>query len=343
MFRGVFFGVVLGVSGQCPTCQFDAAVLEHFTSNFEVKQLQIADDGEVTTMAMPSTRPSVHGSMAVDARNFYVKLDTHTQFPTPFHPPDMPELDLSGLQIHEEFHVNGIVGKASYHLEGELVNVCIDVDLPAHITEKVASLQPMMDAYIQQAETMAPVMVQQYGSLTVLDGQPAMLLAPPDSRVFAAFSLLNSHPVAVLAHAEEADFVLNNRALKFTDYSNYAGDESIRACEISGQDAMQSFLSTNPDARAFVRSRIVEHQHNLQATLQPKSLNTRFNFVPLELVDLMVPVQQPCATNLVETPMQVSSVASSVVFGIFFFSMGVAVHYGFIRQRKVALADQVSA
>jgi len=346
MFRGVFACGVVGAFGQpvqpCSDCTFDVSALENFSANFEVRMFDM-QQSTFTTSPLPPMLPTEQGSIAVDARNFYAKLDSHLQFPTPFTLPSMPMLDLSGHQIHEELHVNGIAGTATYHLESQMLNACIRVDLPPAVTAQVAAVQPMMDAQLQQVEAMASMMVQQVGMQVSIDGEDGIMLMGGTGGVVGnvGFSKTDTHPL--IAIGNPGFFGGLPVAVKFMDYSNSAGEESIRPCEIGEQEAMQSFLSSNPDARAFVRSRVAQHQLHLQATLQPKSLNTRFNFVPLEFVDLLVPAEQHCPSALAETPTQSFSVAGSVVLGLFSFSMGVAVSVGLVRQRKVALADQVSA
>merc|ERR1711957_1076642 len=282
--------------------------------------------------------PTEQGTIAVDARNFYAKISSDVQFPTPF---SAGPVDLSGHHIRGGLHVNGIAGKASWHLDSQEEKGCITVDLPPPITDQIAQMAPMMDAQLQQAEAIGPMMAQQMGSTTSVDGEDCVVLGAPGQPGNVGFSKTHSHPLVVLGIGEPG--MLGQMAVKFSDYSDSAGDESIRACQISEQDAMQTFLSSSPDARAFVTSQIAQHQRHLQATLQPKSLNTRFNFVPLELAELLVPAEQHCASALAETPAQSVSVAGTVVFAMFSFFVGVAVNQGLMRQRKVALADQVSA
>jgi len=355
MFRGVLACGVLGALGQqgCPDCNLDVTALEKFSTNFEVKLYQIDPSdastgwhpnfcGSVITMPLPPMLPTEHGTIAVDARNFYAKISSDVQFPTPF---SAGPVDLSGHHVRAELHVNGIAGKASWHLDSQMVKGCITVDLPPPITDQIAQMAPMIDAQLQQAEATAPMMAQQMGLSGSVDGEDCVFLGSVDGAAqfgIVGFSKTHSHPLVVVTpccgHPPG-----RNLALKFSDYSDSAGDESIRACQIAEQDAMQTFLTSSPDARAFVTSQIAQHQRHLQATLQPKSLNTRFNFVPLELAELLVPAEQHCASALAETPAQSVSVAGTVVFAMFSFFVGVAVNQGLMRQRKVALADQVSA
>jgi len=221
-------------------------------------------------------------------------------------------------------------------------------------------MAPMMDAQLQQAESMAPMIVQQVGFSSSVDGDDCVMLGIPGPssdihRGVVGFSKYESHPKVVIDVPEYAGVfdvgqpgIFGALAVKFSDYHSHV-DESTRACEVEGQEAMQTFLSSSPEARSFVTSRIDQHQHHLQALLQPKALNTRFNFAPLELVKLLVPVEQDCASALAETPIQSFSVAGSVVLGIFSMSMGVAVSQGLMRQRKVSqtnyviIEDQASA
>jgi len=261
-----------------------------------------------------------------------------------------PGLDVSGHHIHEEVHVNGIAGKASFHFDSPMVKGCITVDLPAPLADQISAMAPMMDAQLQQAESMAPMIVQQVGFPNSVDGDDCVMLeirGASDADVLqVGFSKYESHPKVVVDVG--APGLFGALAVKFSDYHSHV-DESTRACEVEGQETMQTFLSSSPEARSFVTSRIDQHQHHLQALLQPKALNTRFNFAPLELVKLLVPVEQDCASALAETPIQSFSVAGSVVLGIFSMSMGVAVSQGLMRQRKVSqtnyviIEDQASA
>jgi len=349
MFRGVLVCLASGASGQCPDCSFDVTALEVFSTNFQLVQVEQSDDGATrTTGPLPPMLPSDHGSLAVDAHNLYVKLDSHAQMPTPF-PFQLDGMDLSGANFHEELHIDGAAGKASYHLEGPMLNGCILVDLPSELMGQISAVQSQVDPMLQQAEAMGPMLIQQMGLPVTVNGEMGVLVAdptnpnPPEQMIF---SQPDTHPLLVsFTPPPEIAAMLGPMILgaQFSGYSASAGDEAIRACEIEGHNAMQSFLSSTPDARALVRSRVAQHQLILQKSLQPKSLNMRFNFSPLELVELLVPAEQQHGDELAATPSSGVSVSFSVVSGIFFFSMGMAVYHGLTSRKKVALADQVSA
>merc|ERR1711957_641289 len=90
-----------------------------------------------------------------------------------------PGLDVSGHHIHGEVHVNGIAGKASFHFDSPMVRGCITVDLPAPLADQISAMAPMMDAQLQQAESMAPMIVQQMAFPSSVDGQDCVMLAIP--------------------------------------------------------------------------------------------------------------------------------------------------------------------
>ena len=106
-------------------------------------------------------------------------------------------------------------------------------------------------------------------------------------------------------------------------------------------------MAADPESREFIASRIAEHQQRLQALLEPAMLNTRFNFIPLELADQMIPpAAQPCITNdLVQIPSRTEGAFQTVVFSVCLFVMGMAT-LGALHKKRVTPADayyQVSA
>merc|ERR1711957_493579 len=111
--------------------------------------------------------PTEQGTIAVDARNFYAKISSDVQFPTPF---SAGPVDLSGHHVRAELHVNGIAGKTSYHLDSQMVKGCITVDLPPPITDQIA------------------LMAQQMGVSSSVDGEDCVLLRAPGQPGLLGFS-----------------------------------------------------------------------------------------------------------------------------------------------------------
>jgi hypothetical protein len=326
------------------------------------------------TSPLPPSFPSDHGTLALHARNLQLKFDNHATFPAHFvfgdgyqhhsfgpPPVNLPLGDL--VEIHEELHINGANRQASYHLESSVLNVCFQVDLPSSIP--VSQAQSLVDDRLGQAEQMAPMLIQQHGMRAKVNGQEAVgfvdmgedgLDAPP-AVLFTNTSqpAFISLPVGRVEAQQYQQFMqpvpdtalLKHLALKFDNYANTVGSAfAVRACEIESHSATQSVLASNPAAREFIVNRIAQHQRHLQALLEPEMLNTRFNFIPLEISDAMFPVEQPCtADELVQMPSTLSNF-QMLVFVVGSFAMGMAATFGVLRRKLQMSADdyhQVSA
>merc|ERR1719272_2922281 len=173
------------------------------------------------------------------------------------------------------------------------------------------------------------------------------MVGPPHNGDTLAFVFVDdstSHPVIIGGGGEERNGQLRNPqnvAVKFDNYVNTVGDQfTVRACEIESQSATQSFLATNPDARTFVARRIAAQQGRLQALLEPQLLNTRFNFIPLEIANLMVPAEPHCATEFAQIPPRASGTLQIAAFGVCSFVLGITITFGVLRKKSVISADQ---
>jgi len=135
--------------------------------------------------------------------------------------------------------------------------------------------------------------------------------------------------------------VVDNSALKFDNYASSVGNQfGVRACEVESQVSTQNLLATNPDAREFVSNRIAQHERRLQALLEPVGLNTRFNFIPLEIADLMVPLAQPCTNeDLAQMPGTTFSTLQAAAFSVCSFVMAAVVTSAAMRRKTVTPAD----
>jgi len=248
-------------------------------------------------------------------------------------PPPFP-----GMQVHEELHINGVAGQASFHLDSPIVQLCFQLDnLPP-----VAQIQhDQIEAQLQQAEQMAPAIIQQSGVHATVDGQDVMGMVGRPEPMTQAFMFVDdsSHPV-IIGNGNAQNNPGINLAVKFDSYVNTVGDQfTVRACEIESQSATQSFLATNPDARTFVARRIAAQQERLQALLEPGLLNTRFNFIPLEIATLMVPAEPHCATELAQIPPRASGTFQIAAFGVCSFVLGITTTFGMLRKKSATPAD----
>jgi len=386
MFRGpVVFATLAGAQqfdgrfgDPCQSCAFNVTALEEFSADYTVvtfteptawtdstgARTGWGQTGFITS-PLPDTFPSEHGTIAVHARNLQLKLDSHSTFPTPFaigqpgHP--LPPLSLSGMEVHEELHINGATGQASFHLESPIVNLCFQLD---HLPPVTQQQHDMIDGMLQQAEQMGPAIIQQRGDLVSVDGEQLVGLtatSPPPLAIL--FTADTTHPKFIttalpwdVRHALEnglfdpvpSDELVDRIALKFDNYSSSVGNQfSVRACEIESQTATQSLLATNPEVREFLANRISQHQKRLQALLEPAALNTRFNFIPLEIADLMIPAAAHCANDeLAEIPGSALTTLQVAAFSVCSFVMGITATFAVLRKKTVTLADdyhQVSA
>jgi len=155
------------------------------------------------------------------------------------------------------------------------------------------------------------------------------------------FDNSTSHPALVLLGAatpQRPDDV--SLALKFSNYNNSVGNQfAVRACEIETQIATQNFLAANPETRTFIASRIATHQNRLKALLQPQTLNSRFNFIPLEIAGLMVTAESSCATELAQIPQSGSFTFQIAVCAAFSFVVGIGTTR-FLGKKSVTPADE---
>jgi len=245
------------------------------------------------------------------------------------------------VTVHEELHINGLTGQASFHVGSPALNLCFQVD---HLPPVAQLAHDQIEQSLQQAEQIAPMIIQQHGGHCTMNGAPAIALAlPPQTRVSGVFVFDANSSAPLLVGLDRP-----NVGLKFDNYVASVGNQfSVRACEVETHSATQSMMAADPESREFIASRIAEHQQRLQALLEPAMLNTRFNFIPLELVDQMIPpAAQPCITNdLAQIPSRTEGTFQTVVLGVCSFVMGMAT-LGALRKKRVTSADayyQVSA
>jgi len=381
MFRGpTVFATLAGVAHAIPiqfgvpcgdqSCAFNVTALEEFSVDYTVVEYNDPTEAGTaaattgfTTSPLPETFPSERGTIALHARNLQLKLDSHAVFPTPFAIGSVP---VSGMEIHEELHINGASGQASFHLESPIVNLCFQLD---HLPPVTQQQHDMIDSMLQQAEQMGPVIIQAQGVSVSVDGEQTVGLpmhTPGDYRVSPAYALLfteDTHPKfvtvpftprvgppqwALAPNPRPTVAQLERIAMKFDNYASSVGNQfGVRACEIESQTATQNLLATNPEAREFLANRISQHQKRLQALLEPVALNTRFNFIPLEIADLMIPAAAHCTNDeLAEIPGESLSTLQVVAFSVCAFVIGVTATFAVLRKKTVTLADdyhQVSA
>jgi len=300
-----------------------------------------------TTSPLPSFFPTEHGSIAVHARNLQLKADSHLMIPPGTLPPNPVLSQLEGADIHEELHINGAAtpAQASFHLASPLLNICIQLDnLPVP-----PQASAMVDANLQQAEQMAPMIMQQMGGHFSVDGEAGMgLLDPGNDKGSGLIFSVDSHPELLMLNPNPHSPLgqrlasLPGFGVKFSNYADTVGNAfAVRACEVETHSATQSLLASSPEVRDFISNRIAAHQNRLQGLLEPAALNTRYNFIPLMIADMMVaPGGQPCSNELLAVA---SSKDASIfhfwVFGACSFAMGLAVTYGALRKRSVVSAD----
>jgi len=355
MYRGplAFAALVGTVTAQCPDCAFDLRALEEFSVDFS---LVIPDfstqDAIVTSQPPPELTDGMtdHGTLAVHARNLQLKLDNHFRFPDHIFesqiPPSLQSLDsqitaLGGVTVHEELHINGLTGQASFHVGSPALNLCFQVD---HLPPVAQLAHDQIEQSLQQAEQIVPEIIRQYGGQCTMDGTPAMALQLLDHGTPLAVLVFDANSSAPLLVGLDRP----NVGLKFDNYVASVGDQfSVRACEVETHSATQSMMAADPESREFIASRIAEHQQRLQALLEPAMLNTRFNFIPLELVDQMIPpAAHPCITNnLAQIPPRTEGTFQTVVFSVCSFVMGMAT-LGALHKKRATPADayyQVSA
>jgi len=352
MFRGTLsFASLVVAHAQCPDCAFDLTALEEFSVDFNDVAVSQNGPNSMATAPMSDGLPEEHGTIAVHARNLQLKLDSHVSFPTPF---ARGNLQLSGMTIHEELHINGATGQASFHLESPIVNVCFQLD---HLPPVAHMMQPQIEQNLQQAEQIAPMIFQQNGRMITVDGDNLQCLQDPH-RIFASCFSTDSHPKLLAIHMpeqlrREAQSAVNdlrpspppavpdNIAMQFTNYANSVGDQfSVRACEIDSQSATQNLLAASPETQEFIASRIRQHQTRLQALIEPKNLNMRFNFIPLAMADLMVPPTPSCANEeLVQIRHNKMSTLQVVAFSVCSFVVGISATFVAFRSKRVTTAD----
>jgi len=254
------------------------------------------------------------------------------------------------MEVHEELHINGATGQASFHLASPIVNMCFQLD--SHIP--VAQMQhDMIESRLRDAEQRQH-MFHQY----TVDGQlvmglrhdmiesrlrdgpqlavtasshPAFVLTPPGREVDRMMASFNPPPPADLRGPESM------LAVKFENYVNSVGNQfGVRACGITDHSRSQSLLAASPEARKFVVYRLAQHESRLQAVLK----NTGFNFSPLEISDVMVPSAQPCTgAKLAQIPSTALSTAQTAAFSVCSFVMGLAITLTVIRKTHASSAN----
>merc|ERR1719488_158692 len=134
---------------------------------------------------------------------------------------------------------------------------------------------------------------------------------------------------------------MQSLGLKFTSYSSGVGSAfDTRACSIEGHNAAVTMLSSNPELRAFAKHRLSVHTANLQQLLQPSSLNTRFNFLNMDLAEKLFPEESNCGSVLAQTDNASNSVNMAVMA---FFAGVTTAAFAFVAhlkfKKKTALAE----
>lgn len=335
MFRVPFLAVLSG-SGIAQVAHLDLTALEEFSADFDVGSLwhDRSAPNAVRFLSQQPGAPQDHGTIAIHARNLQLKLDNHMILPPgmwtggPTGPNNPILAQLGGTDVHEELHINGATGQASFHVDSAVLQVCIQIDqLPpvAQIAHDQISAQLQQAEQISQMVEAVPVTLQLCNSCA---SSPAnALIGPPlgphhRSELFIFND--ESQPVLVTVDPGPA----GGPALKFSNYTNTVGNQfEVRACEVESNALSQSLLASDPEVRQYISSRIAEHQSRLQALLEPAMLNTRFNFIPLAIKDLMmVPAGQPCSNDmLTEVSPRTLSSFEVVVMGACSFVMGMIV------------------
>jgi len=347
MIRGslVFATLLEAAESTCPDCHFNFSALEEFSADYTAVRVTDYTADSITTGALPSTFPSERGSIAVHMRNEQLKLDNHLSFPTPF---AIGQVPVSGMEVHEELHINGATGQASFHLASPIVNMCFQLD--SHIP--VAQMQhDMIESRLRMMEQRSSQMAQQEFEQYTVDGQvvmgdpvtvrdrvaftpsshPAFLFTPPDPDADHMMASFNPPAPAVLRGPG------STLAVIFENYANSVGNQfGVRACGITDHSRSQSLLAASPEARKFVVYRLAQHESRLQAVLK----NTGFNFSPLEISDVMVPSAQPCTgAKLAQIPSTALSTAQTAAFSVCSFVMGLAITLTVIRKTHASSAN----
>jgi len=355
MFRGLLVLAVL----ENARSQIDVTALEEFSVNFQNVLVTNVDQhtdnrlnlvvSSITTGPLPDTIPSEHGTIALHARNVQLKTDSHLSFPTPFAlggSGGVP-LPLSGLQVHEELHINGAAGQASFHVESPIVNLCFQLD---GLPPVAVMMHDAIEQHLQQAEQMGASLPVPVGQVT-LDGEEDE--GDPSGRILFTQS---SHPAffwpprgredeefAHMIQPPVSEEVMSNVALKFSNYSDSVGSQfAVRACEIESHTSSQSLLAAaSPEAQQFILHRIAQHQSRLQGVLRPDISNTHFNLMPLAMADLVVSAAAPCTNEeLAQVPGEGLNTLQAAAFTLCSFAMGVAVTFAAISKKSVTPADE---
>lgn len=346
----------------CPDCNFNLQALEEFSVNWELAKVE-GSDGAFTTTGTFETMPATeHGTIAVHARHLQLKLTANVEIAEGV-TLGAPHIPIGGQSIHEELHIDGQANRASFHFDSSVFKGCILLDAPAGIPPAAQMAAPQVNQNLAQAEQMAPQLAQQFATHGTVDGEAAVIFAPPHvppriiGHPMVAFSD-ETHPllVGIPVGPQDENMVntlynpppslqdLGSMGIKFTDYtSGVAGQFDERACTIAGHSATISVIATNPELKSLMQHRVAVHENNLRSILETSLINTRFNFIPLDLTQRMFQVSESgCSDSLFERP------SSNVVpAGLFSFAMGVMVAVGAWRsifsKKKVALADQETA
>lgn len=338
MFRGL---LVLATVLENAQSQVDVTALEEMSINYHVVQATRHPNfpdpiQSITTAPLPDNFPEEHGSIALHVRNVQFKVDSHKSFPTPF---ALGPVQLSGMNLHEELHINGAVGQASFHLASPIVNMCFRLDGLPPVAQM---MQGPINQHLQQAEQMGP---QVHLVPITLDGEEDK--GAPTGEVVLTQS---SHPAFVHYPIDQSDrqivgminppidqSVLDHIGLKFDGYTNSVGSQfEERACEIESHRSSQTLLAAaSPEVQEYVLHRIVEHQNRLQRVLDISSIHV--NLMPLEIADLMAPCTNE--EELSQAPGKGLSTMQVAAFTLCSFAMGVAFTFAAIRKKSVAADD----
>jgi hypothetical protein len=245
------------------------------------------------------------------------------------------------MQIHEELHINGATGQASFHVASPIVNLCFQLD--THVPAARMAHQ-RIEMQLRQAEQMTAMRPPPGWQHAMLNGQEVM--GNPHDVLFTdsthpAFLKYDPTPtdyhMMMMFNPPVAPELMRELAITFDNYADTVGSQfSVRACEIADHRSSQSLLAASPEAQQFFVDRIAQHQARLQHLFQN---TTSFDFIPLEIADMMVP-SEPCTTEeLAQTPSTALSTSQTAAFSVGSFVVGAAITWAVARKTRATSPD----
>jgi len=201
-------------------------------------------------------------------------------------------MPVGGQTWREEIHINGVTNQASFHLDTNVVKLCVLLDAPPQIPPLSQIEAQHIDQMLHAREEFYPQQVAHDGVEATLDGEDVVAVFGgynENGMSVGVYGRTNSEPRAHIYEPPEpvmramqhyfspppnAGDLHSFGSLKVTGFSDSVGDVfSTRACSIGSQSNAMAMFEAHPHLTQFVKGRIDARVKNMQDIAHPRLMN----------------------------------------------------------------------